>query len=71
MTLYGTQLRGRVRRAQIAVFVTLYAHKHGRGPRTVDIMRAVGYRSHSIRARHLEKMPGLVQNEAGRWEWAE
>jgi len=63
----GPRRIGTARRRQIVAFVRRYQAQHGRGPRTSEIGRGVGYRAHNLRARHLDKMAGLVQVE-GRWE---
>jgi len=63
--------RGDARRRAIMAFVYQYQQTDERGPLAVEIARAVGYRGHGIRSKHLDKMPALTQGDDGRWRIVE
>lgn len=67
----GPRRNGALRRARIVAFVRRYNEQHGCGPTATQIAAAVGYRGHSMRARHLDvlvRQGRLMHTARGEWE---
>ena len=66
-----TQRRGDETRERIVSYITQFQAQHGHSPRVGQIERAIGYKGHGIRERHLERLGGRIAQRGARWEVVE